>query len=122
MTSDTQPGPKIYQEERPWGNFRQFTKNEPTTVKIITVKKGERLSLQSHTDRSEFWRVLSGSGIVEVDTMVHQAKIGDEFFIDTGMKHRLGAAESEDLEILEIAFGNFDESDITRYEDKYGRS
>ena len=30
----------IFQEERPWGNFRQFTHNTSSTVKIITVKAG----------------------------------------------------------------------------------
>jgi mannose-6-phosphate isomerase-like protein (cupin superfamily) len=41
-----------FQIERPWGNFRQFTKNEFSTVKIITVRPNETLSLQSHSRRS----------------------------------------------------------------------
>lgn len=109
-----------YQEERPWGNFRQFTRNASSTVKIITVNTNESLSLQSHASRSEFWHVVSGSGIVEIDGEKFAAKKGDEFEIAIGSKHRLSAG-SEGLEILEIAQGEFDEADIVRYEDKYGR-
>ncbi len=111
----------IYQEERPWGNFRQFTHNENSTVKIITVKSLEVLSLQSHTKRSEFWKVVAGSGFVDIDGVRHEAKEGDEFEIPLGAKHRMGAGENG-LKIVEIATGDFDESDIVRYEDKYGRA
>lgn len=112
---------KIIESERPWGRFRQFTHNEKTTVKIITVKKGEVLSLQSHKRRSEFWRVIRGSGTVEINSVAHNASLGDEFTIALGDIHRM-AAGSDGLEILEIAFGDFDENDIIRYEDRYGRA
>lgn len=110
----------IYQEERPWGNFRQFTKDEKSTVKIITVNAGESLSLQSHEKRSEFWHIVSGSGVVEIDQQKYNVSKGDEYSIPIGVKHRMEAGSSG-LSILEIATGDFDENDIIRYEDKYGR-
>ncbi|MFA6050745.1 MAG: phosphomannose isomerase type II C-terminal cupin domain [Candidatus Paceibacterota bacterium] len=106
---------------RPWGNFRQFTKNTPVTVKIISVKPDEILSLQSHTKRSEFWRVISGSGFVEIDGVRKDVKTDDEIEVPLGAKHRMGSG-SIGMQILEIAFGEFDEEDIIRYEDKYGRA
>lgn len=106
---------------RPWGNFRQFTKNTPVTVKIISVKPDEILSLQSHAKRSEFWRVISGSGFVEIDGKRIDVEIDDEMEVPLGAKHRMGSNASG-MQILEIAFGEFDEDDITRYEDKYGRA
>jgi mannose-1-phosphate guanylyltransferase/mannose-6-phosphate isomerase len=106
--------------ERPWGNFRQFTKDTPCTVKIITVKPNEILSLQSHEKRSEFWRVISGSGIVQIDGNREEVKNGDEKIIPLGAKHRMEGGLGG-MQILEISFGEFDEEDITRYEDKYGR-
>lgn len=112
---------EIYQEERPWGNFRQFTHNETSTVKIITVKPDQGLSLQSHTKRSEFWRIIGGSGIVEIGEIKHEAKEGDEYTIVVGTKHRLIAGPSG-INVLEIATGEFDENDIIRYEDRYGRA
>lgn len=116
MSSKFQP----FQIERPWGYFRQFCKNTPTTVKIIRIKPNESLSLQSHAKREEFWYFISGSGIVEIDNEKKDLKIGDELIIPLGVKHRL-TANSLGLEIMEISYGDFDEEDIIRYEDKYGR-
>ena len=43
--------PKPYREQRPWGEFVEFTRNTPSTVKLINVNAGESLSLQSHENR-----------------------------------------------------------------------
>ena len=110
----------VFQTERPWGNFRQFTHNESSTVKIITVKPNEILSLQSHKKRSEFWHVINGDGTVEIGDSKKEAKEGDEYEINIGDKHRLSAG-SKGIQVLEIATGEFDENDIIRFEDKYGR-
>ncbi len=107
-------------EERPWGSFERFTLNEPTTVKIVTVKSGEAISLQTHNDRDEFWRVIRGSGTITLGEEDHAATEGESFFCVRGTKHRVMGGP-EGLSILEIAFGNFDEGDITRLEDRYGR-
>ncbi|MBY0376632.1 phosphomannose isomerase type II C-terminal cupin domain [Patescibacteria group bacterium] len=111
---------KVIEEERPWGNFRQFTHNSSSTVKIITVKPLEKLSLQSHTKRTEFWRVIKGSGVIEIDEKKMSVIEGDEKTIPLGSKHRIEASENG-ISVLEISTGEFDENDITRYEDKYGR-
>ena len=111
----------IYEENRPWGSFRRFTNNVSSTVKIITVLPNEQLSLQSHQKRSEFWRVLKGGGYFEIDGNKHEVSIGDEYNVAIGAKHRIFSG-AEGLEILEIGLGEFDEEDIVRYEDKYGRS
>lgn len=111
----------IYEEYRPWGSFRRFTNNTLSTVKIITVSPNEQLSLQSHKKRSEFWRVISGNGYFEIDENKYEVKAGDEHSVPIGAKHRIASGE-EGLVILEIGLGDFDEEDITRYEDKYGRS
>ncbi|MEI6810505.1 MAG: phosphomannose isomerase type II C-terminal cupin domain [Candidatus Nomurabacteria bacterium] len=108
-------------EQRPWGNFERFTLNEKTTVKIITVEANESLSLQKHNNRSEFWKILSGSGIVTIGQEKIEAGKGDTFTISSHVEHRITAKE-ENFVILEIAFGNFDETDIERLDDKYGRS
>jgi mannose-6-phosphate isomerase-like protein (cupin superfamily) len=112
--------PGYARDERPWGHFERFTQNEPSTVKIICVKAGEEFSLQTHAKRDEFWRILSGSGMVIVGSESHTANTGDEFYISRGTAHR-AHADSE-LWFLEIALGEFDEDDIVRLEDKYGRA
>lgn len=112
---------KIFQEERPWGDFRQFTHNSPSTIKIVTIKPEGALSLQSHAKRSEFWRIIHGSGVIEIGNEKHNVNVGDEYSIPVNIKHRATAGPSG-LVFLEIDTGDFDEGDIVRYEDKYGRA
>ena len=110
-----------YQKDiRPWGGYERFTLEEPTTVKIITVKSGEAFSLQTHAHRDEFWRVISGEGVVTIGEEKHEAKSGESFFAPRGTAHR-AEATGEDLVLLEISFGDFDENDIIRLQDRYGR-
>ena len=80
---------KIVQVERPWGSFRQFTHNNPSTVKIIFVKKGEAFSLQYHNHRTEFWKILSGTPEVTIGESLIYAKKGDEFEITPKTNHRV---------------------------------
>jgi mannose-6-phosphate isomerase len=113
--------PKPYREKRPWGEFVEFTRNTPSTVKIITINAGEAFSLQKHSSRDEFWKVLDGQGKIFLNDKVFELKSGDEFFVEKGTLHRVEAGSTA-VRILEISFGNFDEKDITRVEDRYGRS
>jgi mannose-6-phosphate isomerase-like protein (cupin superfamily) len=113
--------PHYRKEERPWGNFERFTLNDPSTVKIITIKAGEAFSLQTHAHREEFWHILSGSGIITLDDTSRTVHAGENFFSPKGHEHRMAGGE-EGLVFLEIAFGEFDEGDIIRIEDRYGRA
>lgn len=108
-------------EERPWGGFERFTLNEKTTVKIVAVRPGESISLQTHERRDEFWRVIRGSGVIRIGDTDAEAREGGAFFCRRGEKHRVTGGP-EGIAFLEIAFGDFDEGDINRLEDKYGRS
>jgi mannose-1-phosphate guanylyltransferase/mannose-1-phosphate guanylyltransferase/mannose-6-phosphate isomerase len=106
---------------RPWGNYERFTLNENSTVKVITVHPHQAFSLQTHAHRSEFWYILSGDGTITIADEKKDAKPGETFYIHEGVAHRAEAGAQE-LRFLEIAFGSFDESDITRLEDLYGRA
>lgn len=108
------------ESNRPWGKFVQFTQDELSTVKILTIKAGEAFSLQHHKNREEFWVVLSGSGLIEIGDKSFEAKVGDRFIVPKEANHRITGGE-EDLIVLEIATGHFDEEDIVRLEDRYGR-
>lgn len=108
-------------EDRPWGDFERFTLNEKTTVKIITVDADQSFSLQTHQHRDEFWRVISGSGVFHTEGKDVAVTVGDTVFIPRHLEHR-ATGGPEGLSFLEIAFGDFDENDITRIEDQYGRA
>ena len=106
--------------KRPWGSFTRFTNNEVSTVKLIYVTKGESLSLQYHDKRDEFWRVISGNPEIIIGDNISNGKPEDEFYIKAKTNHRI-SAPNNDVVILEIAKGEFDEDDIVRLEDKYNR-
>ena len=106
--------------DKPWGYFERFTLNQPSTVKLLCLNKNDMLSLQSHQNRDEYWRVISGSGIAILDEKTIPLREGNELFINKGTRHRLSAG-MQGIQILEISFGDFSEDDITRFEDKYNR-
>jgi len=108
-------------DDRPWGSFDRFTQNELSTVKIITVSPNKRLSLQKHAHRSEFWHIISGSGIVTINDTEYPSEINDEFEIPIATAHRIKANE-KGIVFLEIALGDFNEDDIVRLSDDFGRA
>jgi len=111
----------IVHVDRPWGSFDRFTNNEVSTVKILTVKPGQRLSLQYHDKREEFWHVIAGSGEAVIGDETKPAKAGDEFFIPLRTNHRF-VTHNDEAQILEISFGEFDEADNHHVQDDYGRT
>ncbi|MBI2048511.1 MAG: phosphomannose isomerase type II C-terminal cupin domain [Parcubacteria group bacterium] len=113
--------PKVLKDERPWGSFLQYTHNEPSTVKLINIKQGERNSLQAHKFRNELWVITGGSIEVTLNDRVVTGKVGDEFWAPAGTKHRFKGLE-ESNQLLEVSFGTFDEGDNQRFEDDYGRA
>lgn len=106
-------------ENRPWGCFKQFTKNQKSTVKLICIKKDGILSKQKHKKRDEFWVVLDNGIKIEIGDKVFYPKKGEDFFIPKNTIHRLSSKTGG--RILEISFGEFEEKDIERIEDKYNR-
>lgn len=106
--------------KRPWGFFDEFVRNTSCTVKMITVNPGEALSLQHHKNRSEFWVIVKGTGFVTVGDVRTEAHEGDRYSIDAGIHHRAEGGDAP-LVFLEISTGDFDDDDIVRVDDKYGR-
>ena len=105
---------------RPWGNFQQFIENSRSTIKIVNINPYSELSLQYHNNRDEFWRVLTGECIVTIGENFFNAKEGSEFFVPRKTRHKI-ATNVSPVQILEISLGHFEEGDIVRIEDKYGR-
>ena len=112
--------PEVSSTQKPWGGFVQYTHNQRSTVKILTVKAGQQLSLQSHEKREELWIMLDSGITVEIDRKSSSPGIGESVFIPRKSLHR--ASAKVDGRILEISFGDFDENDIKRHSDIYGRA
>jgi mannose-1-phosphate guanylyltransferase/mannose-6-phosphate isomerase len=108
---------------RPWGSYTVLEEDpEGFKLKRIEVAPGARLSLQSHTRRSEHWVVVSGTATVTNGDQVITVHKNQSTYIPIGTKHRLENLGSEPLHIVEIQVGEYlGEDDIQRYEDNYGR-
>ena len=80
---------KVFRLNKPWGFFHQFTHNELSTVKILTVNAHQQLSLQSHRNREELWIFIDHGLTVEVDNKRIEAQPYQELYITAKTKHRL---------------------------------
>ncbi len=113
--------PPSLKVDKPWGRFEQYTHNLPCTVKIITVAPGGTLSRQYHHYRDELWVILDAGATVELDSEFLSPNPEEKLFIPRGTVHRLSCKGETPVRILEVSFGEFDEEDIVRLEDVYGR-
>ncbi len=111
---------KIIKDIRPWGSFKQYAHNEKCSVKIITVNPNQMLSSQAHKKRDELMVILDDGLKVELDDQSLFPNPGDEIVIIRNTKHRVSSLGKQ-ARILEVSFGFFDENDIERFEDIYGR-
>ncbi|MGN6410246.1 MAG: mannose-1-phosphate guanylyltransferase/mannose-6-phosphate isomerase [Nitrobacter sp.] len=108
---------------RPWGAYQSIDRGERHQVKHITVKAGERLSLQKHHHRSEHWIVVRGAARVTVDDLVKTVHENESIYIPIGATHRLENPGKIPLELIEVQTGSYlGEDDIIRIEDDYQRS
>jgi mannose-1-phosphate guanylyltransferase/mannose-1-phosphate guanylyltransferase/mannose-6-phosphate isomerase len=119
--------PQITEEHlrvhRPWGAYQSIDRGERHQVKHITVKAGERLSLQKHHHRSEHWVVVRGTAKVTVDDLVKTVHENESIYIPIGAIHRLENPGKIPLELIEVQTGSYlGEDDIIRMEDDYRRS
>lgn len=110
--------------ERPWGSFKNHHSMPGVHLKTLHVSAGAKLSLQRHRHRSETWVLVSGDATatigISVDDLQEVAlQINEPFYVSAGTIHRLSSNEGGTL--VEISYGQFDEDDIERLEDIYGR-
>lgn len=113
--------PAVAFVSRPWGSFKQYANNEDCTVSLMEVLPGQRLSLQSHTGRAELWVVIDEGALVQVGDDIREYKAGEELWIPANERHRLSCMGNTPVRVLEIAFGNWQQEDIRRYDDDYQR-
>jgi len=109
-------------EERPWGSFTVLHTDSDYQLKKLEVNPGMRLSLQSHNYRAEHWFIVSGSGLVQLENEEIEVQKGDSVDIPIGSKHRITCDSDQQLIFIEVQTGiSFDENDITRHADDFGR-
>ncbi|WP_046483499.1 mannose-1-phosphate guanylyltransferase/mannose-6-phosphate isomerase [Pseudomonas veronii] len=107
---------------RPWGVYDSIDNGERYQVKRITVKPGEKLSVQMHHHRAEHWVVVSGTARVTNGEKTYLVTENQSTYIPIGQIHALENPGMIPLELIEVQSGSYlGEDDIVRFEDIYGR-
>ena len=109
---------------RPWGEYFGWDSGKGWNLKTVYIKPGKRLSLQYHHHRGEYWMLVEGDATATIQKGGEAAvrfplKKGQITYVDNKVIHRLESKRG--AKIVEVAFGDFDEKDIVRIEDDYGR-
>ncbi|MCG7495963.1 mannose-1-phosphate guanylyltransferase/mannose-6-phosphate isomerase [Vibrio sp. Of7-15] len=107
---------------RPWGKYDSIDTGSRHQVKHITVKPGEKLSIQMHHHRAEHWIVVSGTAKVTKGKEVFLLTENESTYIPVGERHALENPGKVPLDLIEVQSGSYlGEDDIVRFEDRYGR-
>lgn len=109
-------------KEKPWGREVWFANTAGYVGKILEVKKGGRLSLQYHEQKTETQYLFSGKVKLTVGTKQNELKEvilnpGDKYDIFPYTIHRIEGLE--DSSIFEVSTSEL--SDVVRLADDYGR-
>jgi mannose-1-phosphate guanylyltransferase len=107
---------------RPWGSYDSIDNGDRFQVKRITVKPGEKLSVQMHHHRAEHWIVVSGTAKVTNGEQTLLLSENQSTYIPIGVIHALENPGCIPLELIEVQSGAYlGEDDIVRFSDRYGR-
>jgi mannose-1-phosphate guanylyltransferase len=108
---------------RPWGSYDSIDNGGRFQVKRISVKPGEKLSVQMHHHRAEHWIVVSGTANVTIDDKTQLVSENQSVYIPIGSVHALENPGKIPLELIEVQSGAYlGEDDIVRFSDRYGRA
>ena len=107
---------------RPWGSYDSIDNGARFQVKRITVKPGEKLSVQMHHHRAEHWIVVAGTAKVTNGEQTLLLSENQSTYIPIGVIHALENPGKIPLELIEVQSGTYlGEDDIVRFSDRYGR-
>ena len=108
--------------EKPWGHEIVYAHTDRYAGKVLSIRAGERLSLQYHRLKEETIYVLSGALELVVEEggslVTRTLSRGEGFHIPAGVRHRMIA--HTDTEVAEVSSPELD--DVVRLEDEYGRA
>jgi len=109
---------------RPWGEYYGWDSGRGWNLKTIYIKPNSRVSLQYHNNREEWWLLVEGDATAIVQdkkgTRSIPLKKGEVFRVGKKQVHRLTSKRGG--VVVEVAYGDFDENDIVRLEDDFGRT
>ncbi len=109
--------------DKPWGFELIYAHTEKYAGKVLSIKKGHRLSLQYHRNKDESMYVHEGKILIQLggtdgQLVSHTLSQGDCVRVTPLMRHRMEALE--DAIVLEVSTPELD--DVERLMDDYGRA
>jgi len=108
--------------EKPWGYEIIFAHTEKYAGKVLFIKAGHRLSLQSHAKKEETFYIYSGRLRMVLEDEQGERSVelrpGDSQHLLPGVRHRPEALE--DTTVFEVSTPELE--DVIRYSDDYGRT
>jgi mannose-6-phosphate isomerase-like protein (cupin superfamily) len=108
-------GHKVVRVARNWGHYKVLQEYPGVKVKELLVEPGQSLSLQRHFHRTEFWIVVDGNGMLELDNKKLELKPQTTVTIKPLQWHKLWNTSNRLLRLVEIQYGSeCDEADIER--------
>ena len=112
---------KAPRTERQWGYYRVLHEVDGMKVKELTVNPGQKLSMQRHSNRAEYWIVSEGSVIVNIklpsgyNCPSITLDKHSQHKVPTGEWHQLSNPFDIPCKLVEIQFGSAcSEDDIER--------
>ena len=108
--------------EKPWGYEEIWAETEKYVGKVLTIKPGQRLSLQYHQKKEETVYVTMGKLIVwtsDKDDNKLVLNPGTAYHVKPGQIHRFGSPEGILTQIFEVSTPELD--DVVRLQDDYKR-
>lgn len=106
---------------RPWGSHDAISDGDRYHVKKVTVKPGQRTSVQIHHHRAEHWIVVSGTAQVRTGEKTFLVTENESTYIPIGVPHSLANPGKIPLELIEVRTGAYlEEDDVIRIEDGAG--
>ncbi|MBI5456395.1 adenylyltransferase/cytidyltransferase family protein [Candidatus Kaiserbacteria bacterium] len=108
---------------RPWGEYYGWDSGKGWNLKTIYLQPKKRVSLQYHRNREEWWLLVSGDAYAVIHDKKGEHTIslrkGEVLRVEKRQVHRLGSKRGGI--VVEVAYGKFNEADIVRLQDDFGR-
>jgi mannose-6-phosphate isomerase len=116
------PG-SVRRVDKPWGHELWFAQTDCYAGKVLFVKAGERLSVQSHERKDESSYLFSGRLLLSqgpsADRLTErEIEPGTAWRTEPGEVHTIEAVE--DSLVFEVSTPELD--DVIRFSDRYGRA
>src|SRR5687767_6615647 len=86
-----------------WGNNCEawsFVDTNQLSVKLENMPTGAEEELHYHREAQQFFQIIKGAAVFEVDDVITIVREGEGIHIQAGQKHRVTNKEEETLEFL----------------------